>query len=404
MNPINNNLNQNQPALNPIIKTTAITSAVIGTITALASAILWASNAGVISIGITIASLPPILPIAFCAIGISVALISIIFLCIKKIKSTPPSAPSVNYPLLEKAKGAYDLQVFTARPLDDSIFDGGNRVEIPNPDGEPLILPRTLYHLLFIYFSVDSNIDVNQFPILETAHNLNSKESLDPTTWFAGELQDANNQVNNRTALEISKQNLNAKILAFIRDRGLIKPSWKDTENIVNELIPALETIYREKNDVLADRTKTYLWNSFFTFCFDPRSSNSRTAFKSLVTQALAVEWTAPANSEIFYRTSRLSEDNIKSPNNSPYSLSFGTSLFSGIIFEGARSGTCPYTYYSQSLISSRGTGDYGKQLYALEVSASKANKYFFAPPLKDLELLPLSAQGEFSHPRLKFF
>lgn len=411
-----NNLNQSQNFANSSICTTAKVAAIVGSVTAVASAvasaILWASNNGLISLGISFVSLPPMLPIALCTIGASVALISIIYLCIKKSNSQinpKPEIqvePSVRYPLLEKTKGAYDLQLFTKRPLDEDIYAGGNRIEISNSDGETLALPRTLYHILFIYFCFESNIDTSQFPLLDIAFHLGSKENLDPATWFDGELKNAKTLhqfTHNKTALEVSKQNLHAKILTFFKDRGLDKLSWKETKNLIDELTLKFEAIYNQKNDILSDISKRNLWENFYIFCFNA-TSNGHETFKSLVTQALALEWTASPNSEIFYRTSHLTKDNIVTNDNASYSLSFSSSLFSGIVFEGRFGGTCTYSYYTQSLLANPTSENKGKQLYALEIPASKLNKYFFSPPFKDHELLPLTAHGEFSHPRLKFF
>lgn len=70
----------------PIAKAVAITAAVVGTVTAVASAIFCAANAGLISLGAAtalIASFPPVLPIALCALGTAVALASLIFFIIK---------------------------------------------------------------------------------------------------------------------------------------------------------------------------------------------------------------------------------------------------------------------------------------------------------------------------------
>lgn len=390
----------------------------VGSVTAIASAILLALTSQLIPVGMTFASLPPILPIALCALGATVAIISIVYLCTKKAASTvdskstaslfpSPTNPSVHYPLLENdSKEVYNLQLFTQRPLNNDIYDGGNRVEILSPEGETICLPRTLYHVLFIYFCLDSEIDREQFPLIDLPFSMNSKIDLDPDNWFEGELKEGLSLYqysHSKQSLETSKKNLDLKILSFFKDKKLNQLSWNDTEKLIDELTLKFESIYNEKNDLLTDDTKSNLWKNFYVYCFNAENNGSET-FKSLVTQALALEWTAPANSEVFYRTSHLTNDNIVAEDNTPYSLSFSSSLFSGIVFEGAFGGTCAYSYYTQSLCSRPKSLHHGKQLYALQIPATKVNKYFFSPLLKDYELLPLTAKGEFSHPRLRFF
>lgn len=70
----------------PIAKAVAVATAVIGSVIAVASAIFYAANTGLISLGAvtaTLSSFPPILPIALCAIGVVAALASFVFLIIK---------------------------------------------------------------------------------------------------------------------------------------------------------------------------------------------------------------------------------------------------------------------------------------------------------------------------------
>jgi hypothetical protein len=115
-----------------------------------------------------------------------------------------------------------------------------------------------------------------------------------------------------------------------------------------------------------------------------------------MVLRALALEWGAPYDAEILYRASQLSADDIFKSEIKVHSLSFSTSFFAGIVFEGTSSGTCSYSYY---------TNLNDKQLYALQLPLSKVKKYFFYPSLfKSHPLLALVAKGEFSHPRLKVF
>lgn len=298
----------------------------------------------------------------------------------------------IRYPLLETSNEKFDLKSFTKRPQDDDNYAGGNRVDILNSEGETISLPRTLYHILFIYFCFDSNLDHNQFPIIANPFSLRSNETLNPNYWYYGDREPnifkGAQHYNNIKLPEISQQNLNEKILKFFKDKGVNKLTWNVTKNLIDELINQFELIYKQKDD---NHKTSSLWYHFYTFCFN--NPNKGETFKTLVTQAVAAEWTATANSEIFYRASHLIKDNTVTSKNGSHSLSFSSSLFSGIIFEGGPSGTCPYTYYNPN-----------NQLYALEVPFSKVSKYFFVPPFKGYDLLPLNANGEFSHPRLKFF
>lgn len=83
-----NTQDYNQPAIfSPIVKNLAITSTALGTISALAGGILFALNYELIVIAPLIpilAILPPILPIALCAIGASAIIISSIYLLVFK--------------------------------------------------------------------------------------------------------------------------------------------------------------------------------------------------------------------------------------------------------------------------------------------------------------------------------
>lgn len=400
--------------LNPSISTVT-KIAKFGKVTAVSSAILWGVNNIGISLGIAF-TMPPMLPIALCALGTIVTLVSIIYLHNKKSNSqleaqcenknqpqqsnalgiqSPSQQPNnqsskIRYPLLETSEEKFDLKLFTKRPHDNDIYAGGNRVDILSSEGETISLPRTLYHILFIYFCFDSNLDHNQFPIIANPFLLNSNKTLNPNYWHYGD-HDPNaykgrQYYNNIKLPEISQQNLNEKILKLLKDKGINKLTWNATRNLIDELNNQFELIYK-----LKDKSKDSLWYNFYTLCFN--SPNKGETFKTLVTQAIAIEWAAAANSEIFYRASHLPKDNIVSSNNNVHSLSFSSSLVSGIIFEGGMQGTCPYTYYNTV-----------NQLYALEVPFSKVRKYFFVPPFKGYDLLPLNANGEFSHPRLKFF
>ena len=83
----NNPVSFAQHSPTPYAKTAAITTAIIGAVTAVASAILCASNAGWISLGTAASvftSLPPVLPIALCTLGVTAVIISIIYLCVKQ--------------------------------------------------------------------------------------------------------------------------------------------------------------------------------------------------------------------------------------------------------------------------------------------------------------------------------
>lgn len=438
-----NNFHQSQDSVNSIIKSTAKVGAIVGSVMAVASAILFASNSGLISVGIG-ATLPPILPIALCAIGVSIALTSILFLLTKKqssqnklkpevqtaistpqtnpkqeVQATPPTPqtdstqdvqtttptpqpvskpeiqfkPYVRYPLLETTCGTYDLKKFATFPENDSIYNGGNRVEIPNSEGGILLLPRTLYHMLFIYFCFESNMDYQQFPPLGRPTRLDSKEELNPASWIDCDLtkQPIEKSTYNKRAFELAQHNLNTKILTFFKDKKINELTWRECRFLIYELADKFEAMRKKKGH-------HDLWEHFYDNCFNAKVDDRTGYFDEMVYNAIAVEWMASPNSEVFYRTSNLSKDNIITADDSPQSLSFGSSLFSGIVFEGYEGGTCPYVYYISSLKDTR------KQLYALELSSSKINKYFFRPPFKDLELLSLTAEGEFSHPRLKFF
>lgn len=80
---INNQIFKQPIYFSPIVKGLATTSSILGAISGVAGAIIFASNAQLITLGsisAILATLPPILPIALCTIGASVFLISSIYL------------------------------------------------------------------------------------------------------------------------------------------------------------------------------------------------------------------------------------------------------------------------------------------------------------------------------------
>jgi hypothetical protein len=111
--------------------------------------------------------------------------------------------------------------------------------------------------------------------------------------------------------------------------------------------------------------------------------------FKSCLLGALALEWSAPAEAEIVYRSSMLEYDDFYQEGE-PQSLSFSRSLLSGMFFDFS---ACTLHYY----------GFQGRTLFAMQLSPAALKRYFFMPAeMKNYKLISLVAKGEFSHPRLR--
>jgi hypothetical protein len=285
----------------------------------------------------------------------------------------------IQLPLLDTSDKEYNLNLFECRLPDDAKYLGANQVVI-NQNNR---MPRTLYHLFFIYFALKNGNDKEKYQILEFSNFINKDRTL-----LREEEQQRYEQTVNR---------LHPEILNFFKEKDLTldQLTWGDVKVLVDDICKEFgATIYESRDRDSSSDSRQNLFYNFYRFCFSIEDHGAK--FKKLALRALALEWESSFGTEILYRGAKISADDISNGENCVHSLSFSSSLFSGLVFEGSTNGTCPYVYYNYSD---------GKQLYVLKLSSSKLEKYFFYPKIfKSYDLLPLTAKGEFSHPRLKVF
>lgn len=283
-------------------------------------------------------------------------------------------------PLLDTKDKEYDINLFQSKLAEDAKYLGANQVAFD----ENHRIPRTLYHLFFIYFALKNGNDKKKYPILKAAClmederlSLNEKQEIGYTE---------------------TVNQLHSDIQNFLNEKQLRldQLTWKDVkffvDDICKEFEPIHEKLLKDFEEEEAPRQK--LFYHFYRFCFNTTDHGAK--FKAITLRALALEWESPSNTEILYRAAQISAEDINRGENCAHSLSFSSSLFAGLVFEGTPGGTCSLSYYNDLA---------DRQLYALQLSSSKLEKYFFYPTLfKSYDLLPLTARGEFSHPRLRVF
>lgn len=314
------------------------------------------------------------------------------------VVSVPSPSPShepevVTYKLLgnlsarDRQKLFADRQVRDLHLSGDAIYRGANRQEIV-VNGQKISLPKTLYHLLFIYFSLQEVKDkYPTFPLLTQGVHIPDAIHL--------ETVDQDNQLK----LEATIRNFHEKLGPFLKENSIEK--WINVCRLVDKICVDLQTL-SENRDNRPEITKTRAFLFFYNHClFQGRSTEAKARgvnrFKEITLRALALEWNSDPDKRIIYRASQLACDDLEKEGH-PHSLSFGDSLFSGIIFEGAPGGTCPLVYYVKDRENKT-------DLYSLTMTNEIFDRYFFEPrKFNDYSLLSLTAQGEYSHIRLKVF
>lgn len=290
----------------------------------------------------------------------------------------------IQMPLLDSEDKEYELKLFQSDLSTDAKYMGANQVII----NDNCMIPRTLYHLLFIYFALKNGNNDKIYPILKTY--------IEIGTLVEDKLRERAEKDHEDTV-----NKLHAEILNLFKERDLVTDqlTWKNVKALVENVCQELETIHEtvgsHKNPNYTKKKQVReLFYHFYCFCFNVQDHGTK--FKEITLRAVALEWGSPSNTEILYRGAQISTDDISKGETCAHSLSFSSSLFAGLVFEGTPTGTCSYVYYHNLA---------DKQLYALQLSHSKIEKYFYYPTIfKCYGLLPLVAKGEFSHPRLKIF
>lgn len=271
----------------------------------------------------------------------------------------------------------------------DLTYQGCNSEEI-RCENEKFELPRTLYHLFFIYFSLNSFF------------NNQNKCLIISSLWAItlGHEEDLNNPLDERFLEDFRSLEIlfHKDICAYMKSLGIANPkncTWTELNQIVDSLWKDFESFYNKKKYKFLN-TETRIEQLYYQFgrfiYFPPIRKKSR----QLILNALAEEWSLPRDIFLFYRCGNLKNDHFQKIENEKiekHSLSFNNGLLSGIVFEGTPSGTCPLSYQLYYADVS---------LYGLKLSKRKLEKYFFYPEKIKSGLIPLLAKGEFCHPRLK--
>lgn len=287
-----------------------------------------------------------------------------------------------------------NLAVLSPTPWDrfnQLTYQGCNGEDI----GEGIEIPRTLYYLFFTYFSLkEVIIDKTRYPILRCPIAFNDEKPLEVSRPKARMEQI-------KSDCEISQASLSQDIRSYFVTHGIDNPQTcrgEEIVKIVNQLwkdCDQIELKYCELNrkDELDESQSPY--DHCFVYNFVRFIHSGRDNSKLLLLSAIKEEWSLPRQVTILYRSADLSKDHVLKENQTKWhSLSFGTSLLSGIVFEGGSAGTCPLSFQN-----------YSKQgLYGLKLSQNKLNRYFYCPEVLKKGLISLVSQREFSHPRLKIY
>lgn len=301
---------------------------------------------------------------------------------ISNLNAFPPAG---NYPLVEPQT----LKLFEEDLAADAVYNGANAEKISTAQGE-ILLPRSLYHFLFIYCTLKHKKDGESYDILKRSIGLvDGRAVSNLKDWPRPNIHHEKLLTNIRSSTETFHE----EVYQFFSEKELTETmTWGQFNQLFETLWSEIETFLEplkvlEENS--SDDTGDALVYSFYRFCFSADAKNQ-------LLRSLALEWSAPNHYEVLYRCGDLSRDDLRRQN-LPQSLSFGTSFYSGIVFEGTPNGTCAPIFYHQFSTF--------QELYALKVKVSKIEKYFFYPrPFRENGLIPLVARGEFSHPRLRTF
>lgn len=242
-------------------------------------------------------------------------------------------------------------------------------------------IPRTLYHLFFIYFSLKERAA--------------KKESFDYAlidfpkgSYRMDSLQDLTCNDSYKILYETVRAIFHKEIVSLYNDNSIgLNPTWEKVVNLINIVWDS----FPDFNELPNDSSRNFSY-TFYRFIY---RKQTRERAKNIILKCIATEWVMPREKTLFYRSGTLSREHIiNSANGNQHSLSFGSSPLSGAVFEGGSVGTCPLVYQLEHE---------QRDLYALSLSLRKVTRYFFNPQILK-GLYPLLAIGEFSHQRLNVF
>lgn len=267
-------------------------------------------------------------------------------------------------------------------PAPDSLYQGCNSETI-NSDQTSFKIPRTLYHLFFINFALKERTQEKEDYNYELIDLRKGVYLMDAEKHFTVSLFDKEyTERYDKTVDTFHKD-----IVSYFKEKKLNTASlrWKDIHTVVKDLWTTFPGHISLKKGAFCSVTYT-----FYRFLY---RSDIRERAESLLLKCASLEWSEAAHLNIFYRSATLERDSLTREGGASQSLSFANSPLSGALFEGGSDGTCPLVYQIE----------YPRDFYALKLSPKKIQRYFFNPEILK-GLYPLTAKGEFSHQRLRFY
>lgn len=197
----------------------------------------------------------------------------------------------------------------TVNPSDDLKYQGCNAEEIG--EGEIFQLPRTLYHLFFVYFSLH-----NYFTLLSQ-----NRHQFLPDPILLGDFEKnlnlssiTENEQKQIRDIEIS---LHRDIRTYFANQEIADPqncTWQQVTKLVNQLFNDCEnfdeafTTFKPIGERRYD-AEVKLAAHFCRFVF---SKDKKDLAKKIILNALAEEWTLPKETVILYRCGNLWKDHVQ--------------------------------------------------------------------------------------------
>lgn len=190
--------------------------------------------------------------------------------------------------------------------------------------------------------------------------------------------------------------NIIVHILSCDGNKSWLK--YKDIMKYTDDIINSLQEYYRkcnDKSDKSFDKLSSCNWPGPTTnFGYESRRGKIRplgirnNEDADIIRKAISIECKEIAHDNyILYRGSNIIEDNIYDKTGNAYSLSYGTSLFAGCVFDG---GACAFHYMRTSI-----------NAYAIILPYTDINKSLFYIP-ESGTIPQIFSDGEIFHIRTK--
>jgi hypothetical protein len=280
------------------------------------------------------------------------------------------------------------VRSLNVQPTANMRYQGCDAEEIKG-EGIALHLPRTVYHLFFVFFSLQNYVtgQMHRYPILERRINLLNAEDLGKNLDQQVVLDIGNTEkVLGNDIRDYFK--LNAKIavesdLQWGQMVALIYSIWNHIEFLFLKFCEQVGINGKYGKTPLGRLVKN------FSNCISAEA-------RYLVLQATAAEWVRGKDVTLLFRSGHLDYDNVKMPDHGHmcgHCMSFDIGIFQGLC--GGDNIASPL--YLQ--ITSK-----PRDLYALALNEEMLRKHFFCVQVLRSGLASLVATGAFSQPRLKVF